>query len=470
MEDFLLILLSASVSSLEEDSGRVRVARGFFLAGLTLVLLHTAHVISANFNLYATITALVLVALLIFYAGIYAVGKFSDLINEVLLRVYLCVYTGEECEELVDKPSDPVEITLNTALGLLRGELTPLEKVLRNIRSRKLSTKQILLLFFTILIYHLSTLLSLSLLLSALLLPLGVVESAKLAFKTPLYAMGFIIVILGIILSYSTKFTAESSEVRNEQGSSVLPPLIPAEMLYRRLLTVTPRNRLERIILKLALLFFNAIPNHLKFKPETPLVVFNLYECNPALSTIINEVEKLRKHGYNVEIKGETNRIGVECDKIRTLSKFIILHDKKSPADVYRELMLVGIDNKKEGKYATKILIRECEARRTSTSENKESKPGTSKNNESKPCRLVAVIGMRAWKGCAKYYRIRQVGEKREPRLITTLEPRRVISMFVVGRRDIASIVSILMNTYLRQASIENTLCLDEEEEQGKDP
>ncbi|MEM3975089.1 MAG: hypothetical protein QW320_12035, partial [Ignisphaera sp.] len=204
--------------------------------------------------------------------------------------------------------------------------------------------------------------------------------------------------------------------------------------------------------------------------PETPLVVFNLYECNPALSTIINEVEKLRKHGYNVEIKGETNRIGVECDKIRTLSKFIILHDKKSPADVYRELMLVGIDNKKEGKYATKILIRECEARRTSTSENKESKPGTSKNNESKPCRLVAVIGMRAWKGCAKCYRIRQVGEKREPRLITTLEPRRVISMFVVGRRDIASIVSILMNTYLRQASIENTLCLDEEEEQGKDP
>lgn len=231
LEDFLLILLSASVSSLEEDSGRVRVARGFFLAGLTLVLLHTAHVISANFNLYATITALVLVALLIFYAGIYAVGKFSDLINEVLLRVYLCVYTGEEFEELVDKPSDPVEITLNTALGLLRGELTPLEKVLRNIRSRKLSTKQILLLFFTILIYHLSTLLSLSLLLSALLLPLGVVESAKLAFKTPLYAMGFIIVILGIILSYSTKFTAESSEVRNEQGSSVLPPLIPAEML-----------------------------------------------------------------------------------------------------------------------------------------------------------------------------------------------------------------------------------------------
>jgi len=472
LENFLLILISASVSVLEEDSGRVRVARGFFLVGLTLILLHTVHVVSASFSLYATVTVLVLIALLLFYAGVYAVGEFSKFINEALLRIYLCVYTGEECMELLDEPSDPVEVALNTAQGLLRGERTLLEKMLMSTRSRELPAKRILHLFLIILVYYLSTPLSLSLLLSALLLPLGVVESAKLALKTPLYVVGFTILILGITLSYSTKLTAKSSEVGKEQSSSGSPLLIPAEVLYRRLLTVIPKNQLERIILKLTLLFFNAIPNHLKLEPETPLVVFNLYECSPLLSTIINEVEKLREHGYDVEIKGGKEWIGEECDKIKALEKFTVLHDKKSPADVYRELVLVGSDKDKEmeGKYATKILIREREARRTSTSKNKESKPGASKNNESKPGRLVAVIGMRAWKGCAKYYRIRQGGGKtREPRLVITMKPRRVISMFVVGRRDIASIVSILMTAYLRQASIENILCVDDEEKGGND-
>ncbi|MEM5833681.1 MAG: hypothetical protein QXF04_04030, partial [Candidatus Aenigmatarchaeota archaeon] len=410
------------------------------------------------------------VALLLFYAGVYAVGEFSKFINEALLRIYLCVYTGEECMELLDKPSDPVEVALNTALGLLRGERTLLEKMLMSTRIRELPAKRILHLFLILLVYHLSTPLSLSLLISALLLPLGVVESAKLALKTPLYAVGFIILILGVTLSYSTKLTAESSEVGKEQSSSESPLLIPAEVLYRRLLTVIPKNQLERIILKLTLLFFNAIPNHLKLEPETPLVVFNLYECSPELSKIINEVEELRKHGYDIEIKGKRVWEGEECEMIEALEKFTVLHDKKSPADVYKELVPVGIDKEIEGGYATKILIREREVRRTSTSKNKEFKSGASKNNESKPGRLVAVIGMRAWKGCAKYYRIRQGGggKKGEPGLEITMMPRRVISMFVVGRRDIASMVSILMTAYLRQASIENILCVDEEEKGRK--
>jgi len=78
-------------------------------------------VVSASFSLYATVTVLVLIALLLFYAGVYAVGEFSKFVNEALLRIYLCVYTGEECMELLDEPSDPVEVALNTAQGLLRG-------------------------------------------------------------------------------------------------------------------------------------------------------------------------------------------------------------------------------------------------------------------------------------------------------------------------------------------------------------
>ncbi|MEM4863513.1 MAG: hypothetical protein QW706_10120, partial [Candidatus Nezhaarchaeales archaeon] len=67
-----------------------------------------------------------------------------------------------------------------------------------------------------------------------------------------------------------------------------------------------------------------------------------------------------------------------------------------------------------------------------------------------------------------KRYRIRSEADKgygrerRKPKPIVEMESRRVFSISIVGRRDVAGIINILLTAHLRQASGENILCVDE--------
>lgn len=466
----MLIPVSALTSTLYEEFGRIKVAKGILLVGLALVLSDLVDTVSAELNPHITILLSITTASLLFYTGVHAQRKFSMLINEVLLKTTLCIYTGEECEELVGKTGDPVEVALNRAMELLRGEWSPLEEVLRMIRSPERSMRRTLSLVFILLyisMYHVLISFSLSFLLSVLLVALGAVESARPVAKIPFYVVGFILILFGFMLSYSTRLTLELDEVKIEQSSHEATSFIPVEALYRRMLTVVPRNRFERIVLELTLLFFNAIPNYLKPRLEAPLAVINLYECSPVLSTIINEVMKLGERSFDVEIKGDQEWMKEECNKIGGLEKFITLHDKKSPADIHKELMLIG-KKEEDMKHATKIIIRETERLEEWYEVVSGGKRAyLSGKSESKPGKAITVVGLRAWKGCTIRYRIKpKTSSRKRNQAKTTMEPRRVISVFIVGRKDIASIINTLISAYLRRASVENILCVDQEETQ----
>ncbi|MEM4959031.1 MAG: hypothetical protein QXX12_04050 [Nanopusillaceae archaeon] len=485
LENILLILLSALISTLEEDSDRVKVGRVVFLIGLSFVLSDLISMAAIKHNPYVTTLILVITALLLFYAGVHALSKFNEFINELLLKTTICINTGEDCEELVDKHDDVFKVVFNKLFELLRGEWFPLEEMLRRIISHKPSKRQLVSLIFKLLyisMYHVLTSISLLLLFTALLMALGVPEYARLAVKTPLYVVGTIFTMFGFTLSYSTGLILESGEVKKERSYREAILLIPAEVLYRRILTISPRSRFERIALKLTSHIFNAFPKYPKPRQETPLLILNLYECSPVISTIIDEVEKLSQRGFKVQIEGNKNWIGKDCKNTDGLARYIELHDKITPLDIYKELMLFGkedekIEDKKEEKikHGVRIIVREME--RTVDRSNASSeveRASISGNTESKPSRVVAVIGIRVWKGCVKRYRIRSEvdkghrRERRKPKPIIKMEFRRVFSISIVGRRDVAGIVNILLTAHLRQASEENILCVEEEETQQK--
>jgi len=479
LENILLILFSALISTLEEDSDRVKVGRVVFLVGLSFVLSDLINMVAIKHNPYVTTLVLVITALLLFYAGVHALSKFSEFINELLLKTTICINTGENCEELVDKQDDVFKVAFNKLFELLRGEWFPLEEMLRRIISHKSSIKLVVSMIFKLLyisMYHVLTSLSLLLLFTALLVASNAPEYAKLAVKTPLYVVGSIFTLFGFTLSYSTGLILESGEAIKERSYREATLLIPAEVLYRRILTVSPRSRFERIALKLTSYIFNAFPKYPKPRQETPLIILKLYECSPVISTIINEVEKLNQHGFKVQIEGNKDWISKDCRNIDGLARYIELHDKKEPLDIYKELMLFG-KKEEEIKHGVRIIVREME--RTVDRSNTGSEAGgvsISGNTESKSGRVVAVIGIRVWKGCVKRYRIRSEADKghrrerRKPKPIVEMESRRVFSISIVGRRDVAGIINILLTAHLRQASGENILCVEDEEEQKEEP
>ncbi len=97
--------------------------------------------VAIKHNPYATTLVLVITALLLFYAGVHALSKFSEFINELLLKTTICINTGENCEELIDKQDDVFKVAFNKLFELLRGEWFPLEEMLRRIISHKSSIK-----------------------------------------------------------------------------------------------------------------------------------------------------------------------------------------------------------------------------------------------------------------------------------------------------------------------------------------
>lgn len=82
--------------------------------------------VAIKHNPYVTTLVLVITALLLFYAGVHALSKFSEFINELLLKTTICINTGENCEELVDKQDDVFKVAFNKLFELLRGEWFPL--------------------------------------------------------------------------------------------------------------------------------------------------------------------------------------------------------------------------------------------------------------------------------------------------------------------------------------------------------
>ncbi|MEM0378960.1 MAG: hypothetical protein QXU53_06515 [Thermosphaera sp.] len=464
MESLLSILVSAS--TLYDESNRVKVARGISLVGLALVISEPVYTVSARLNPYTTVFLLIITASLLFYAGVKARRRINELASEVLLRTTLCIYAGEECEGLVDKSENLFEKMLDRVMELSTGRWSPLEEVLRMIEGHESSTRQTVHLIFTLLyisMYYVSIPLSLSLLISVLLIVSGFTESARPVVKTPLYMVGFTLMLLGFILSYRDRLTLEPGEMKREEGSHRPTPIIPVETLYRKMLLKIPRNRLERTALELMTLLFSAIPDFLKPKLDVPLVAIDLYEFSPMLDTIINKVKKLWESDFTVEIKGSIEWMMEEPDKISGLEKFITLHDKKSPIDIYRDLMLIGkTEDEMKKDRATKIIVKETKrSKEKSEVDDRSERANLNENND----RVIAIVGLRAWKGCVKRYRIRSKTNNHERALATiTMKPRRVVTIFVVGRKDVVSTFNILISAYLRTAGMENVLCLDQDE------
>ncbi|MEM1907455.1 MAG: hypothetical protein QW562_06425 [Thermosphaera sp.] len=461
LESLLSILVSAS--TLYDESNRVKVARGISLVGLALVISEPVYTVSARLNPYTTVFLLIITASLLFYAGVKARRRIGELASEALLRTTLCIYTGEECEGLVDKSKNLFEEMLDRVMELSTGRWSPLEEVLRMIEGHEGSTRHLIFTLLYVSMYYVSIPLSLSLLLSVLLMVSGFTESARPVVKTPLYIVGFVLMLLGFILSYRDRLTLEPGEMKREEDSHRPTPIIPVETLYRKMLLTIPRNRLERAALELMTLFFSTIPDFLKPKLDVPLVAINLYEFSPMLDTIINKVKKLWESDFTVKIKGSIEWMMEEPDKISGLEKFITLHDKKSPINIYRDLMLIGkTENKMKKDRATKIIVKETKrSKEKSEVDDRSERANLNENND----RVIAIVGLRAWKGCVKRYRIRSKTNNHERALATlTMEPRRVVTIFVVGRRDVVSTLNILISAYLRTAGMENVLCLDQDE------
>jgi len=79
---------------------------------------------------------------------------------------------------------------------------------------------------------------------------------------------------------------------------------------------------------------------------------------------------------------------------------------------------------------------------------------------EKKPSRLIAVVGVKAWKGYVRYSRVKPLKSRYSERIlaaVSTVKPRRILSIFVVGRRDIASLIDIMVSACLRPASEESS-------------
>lgn len=143
----------------------------------------------------------------------------------------------------------------------------------------------------------------------------------------------------------------------------------------------------------------------------------------------------------------------------------------KSPIEVLSELTLAGkSDNGISRKHGVKILVKEI-IKKSSNEKTHESNLESNEKKQEEPSRLVAVIVVRAWKGCVKYIRIKpskKSGNRKErekSRTLYILKPRRTLSIIIVGRRDIASLINSMVVTYLRPASSENILCIDEDSE-----
>lgn len=462
-EALLSTLVATIVPSLYEESSRVRIAKGIVLIGIILILLGVLHPVFKEPYMYV----IVLVTSVLLIAGsIHVANIFGELFSDILLDTYLCLYTGENCKEVIGEESS-IESLIDRVSDLLIGKWTPLKEWLDEIAKSK-NFKVVAKLSAYALLYQASSL-SFALFIALILEAFGIADAIMCSVEIPPTLSGAILIAFGIALSATATSTPEEEVQQNDEEPQHTLQLIPTET-YRKMLLMPSGNQLERVLVRLATIISTANPNFMKPEIEPPLATpVNLYECSPRLGNIIDELKRLEKHNYVVEVYGNPNSIyavypkhEVGCRSISGVNKFVALDHEKTSLDIYKEIMLI---NKENIVYGTKILIRELEISRRDADKRRD------KMNDEKSGRPVAVMVVKAWKGCVKSLRIRgknsSTGRNKGKgiHVETRIEPRRILSIFVVGRRDIVSLINIKVLASLRPASIESVLCVDDEED-----
>lgn len=134
---------------------------------------------------------------------------------------------------------------------MLIGKWTPLEELFREIRRLK-NFKELAKLTVFAFLYQASSL-SFALFAALVLEASGIADFAVLAVKVPLsWWIGVILVAFGIVLSASSTSVLGEYESKSGESPQRTLQLLPAD-IYKKVLQVPPRNRLEKALVELTM-------------------------------------------------------------------------------------------------------------------------------------------------------------------------------------------------------------------------
>lgn len=137
--DILSVFLVTTVSSLFEESSRVKAAKSIVLIGETLIVLSILNYLLDNIAAYFVL--LIPCLALAIVSTSYSLRKLSDLVNDVILDTYLCLYVGENCRDIFGEEAsgkNPVELVISKFFELLTGKWSPVEESMRVISETKI--------------------------------------------------------------------------------------------------------------------------------------------------------------------------------------------------------------------------------------------------------------------------------------------------------------------------------------------
>jgi len=198
--------------------------------------------------------------------------------------------------------------------------------------------------------------------------------------------------------------------------------------------TAFRKHYLTLLIASLLYLFLPII----RIEIETPAMWFGTYLCEGKMADYIKQLADGKKVGLEIKV-GNMEKF-FQCEDTTSLEKWVGLQEISLMEMLKKVIYIENNENKELKVFINRIM---------SEGSNKESRP-------------VAMLILKAWKGCRIVKRLRR-DDRRGYRIETDAKRWRVVSVFMFGIREYIDVLKQRIEMATRPATMNNLLCFEEQ-------